>query len=368
VLFIRKGFFTMESTNSSLKLEHLTFPFEFEKKGDHDDEDDDMVRVTGYASTFNNKDFTNDVIERGAFAKTLKGKSGKNIKILWQHDAHKPIGRIIKAVEDEKGLFIKAVMPKEHSLVKDVVALIKADIINRMSIGFQVEDSDISRSGVRTLKEINLFEVSFVTFPANEKAEITDIKSVIGFKDLPLADSTYPWDRVEALKRVRKFIGSEDLLSDKYADSFFWFNEADPNALCIYKLAFADVIDGKLMAIPRAIFESTAILLGARGGVDIPSSDRPSVIRHVEQYYKKMGRESPFQDNKCWDLDHAKSMTKEDIFYFLKQAKAFGPEDLRYFMERFIERKLERNGDICFKQEKSTIIKEITAMKALLGL
>ena len=367
MLFIRKGFFTMESNNSSLRLEHLSFPFEFETKAD-DDEDDGMARVSGYASTFNNKDFTNDVIERGAFKKTLRGKSGKNIKILWQHDSHMPIGRVVKAVEDERGLFIEAVMPKEHSLVKDVVALIKSDVINRMSIGFQVEDSDISRSGVRTLKEINLFEVSLVTFPANEKAEITDIKGVTLFKDLPLANAKGFWDREAAIERVQKFFDSESSSLERYGDAFFWFDKAASDGICTYKFPFADVIDGKLVAVPCGILEAGVALCSGRKEADIPSEDRISVIRHVQRYYDKMGRESPFEDSKTWDLDHVKLMTKEDIFYFLKQAKAFNLDDLQYYRKNFIERKLETGDDISFKKEKSRIMKEIIAMKALLGL
>jgi len=279
-------------TFASDKMEKWDSDFEFETKADHDDdEDDDMFRVTGYASTFKNKDRVDDIIKPGAFAKTLKGKHGKRIKVLWQHRSDQPIGKIVKAVEDEKGLFIKAVMPKENSRVKDVAALIKAGVVDRMSIGFNIVDADVARSGVRTIKEIELHEVSFVTFEANEKATIDEIKGIGGFKDLPLTDLAYPWDRVEALERVRKFIGSEDSLSDKYADSFFWFNGADPtNALCIYKLAFADVIEGKLMAVPRGVFAAAAALRGARGGADIPTSDRSKVIRHVEKYYAKMGR------------------------------------------------------------------------------
>ncbi len=343
-------------------MEHMTFPFEIERKSSDDDEDDDMFRVTGYASTFNNKDLTSDIIKPGAFSNTIKGKHGKNIKVLWQHRVDEPIGKITKAVEDEKGLFIKAEMPKEHSKVRDVAALIKSGVIDAMSIGFAVEDSDVSRSGIRTIKEINLFEVSFVTFPANPKATISDIKGATSFKDLPLADIGRVWTSGAAIKRVREFTNSQDSPSARFRNAFFWFDSENADSFGAYKLPFADVIDGKLTAVPRGIFGAAAALRGARGGVDIPDADRPKVIRHVQRYYDKMGRTSPFENDKAWDLDHVKTMTKEDIFYFLKNANVFEPERLKYFMDRFVSETEKQSKEIPFN---SNITKEMLSIQAL---
>ena len=314
-------------------MEYLTFPFEIESKSQHDDEDDGMFKVAGYASTFGNTDLLNDVVQRGAFSKTIKGKSGKNIKVLWQHDISKPIGKINKAVEDEKGLFIRAVMPKDNSLVQDVMSLVKAGVVDTMSIGFTipVDGADFTNGGKRILKEINLHEVSLVTFPANPKAVVTDMKRATTFKDLPLAPIDRPFLKSEVVKRLREFTGSKDKPSSTYRNAFFWWDETKPDLFASYKLIFADVVGGELKAIPRGIFSRAGIMLGARGGVDIPDADRPGVIRHMKKYYEKMGRPNPF-DKKCFDLDHVKAMDIEDIKYFILENDIFEEEDCKYFL------------------------------------
>lgn len=120
------------------------------------------------------------------------------------------------------------------------------------------------------------------------------------FKDLPLAERGRPWSGAAAKARVRTWAGADDGLTTstiqkKWRDCFFWYDPSKPALFASYKLPFTDIVDGKLTAIPRGIFAAAGALLGARGGVDIPSADMPAVIRHVERYYRKMGLPSPFK-------------------------------------------------------------------------
>lgn len=124
-------------------------------------------------------------------------------------------------------------------------------------------------------------------------------KSVTPFKDLPLASRGTVWSAQAAKKRVRVWAGADEGLTSsaiqkKYRDCFFWYDAANPSLFSSYKLPFSDIIGGKLTAVPRGIFAAAGVMEGARGGVDIPQSDRAGVINHIKRYYKKMGLDSPF--------------------------------------------------------------------------
>jgi len=136
---------------------------------------DDEGFFEGYASTFGNEDSTGDIIEAGAFKKSL---ANREPKVLWQHEMDKPVGKVVEVREDEKGLYVKVKLAIKTSLGKDAYEYMKADIINRLSIGFRAIDADYDYdSNIRTLKEIDLFEFSLVTMPANDQAEVTAVKN-----------------------------------------------------------------------------------------------------------------------------------------------------------------------------------------------
>ena len=136
--------------------------------------------VEGYGSVFGVRDNYDDVIAAGAFLNTLKEHkaAGTMPAMLWQHDADKPIGIWTEMVEDEKGLRIKGQLAMETVKGKEAHALLKMGAINGLSIGFMSKQWAYDReTEVRTLTEIDLWEVSLVTFPANEKARVTNVKS-----------------------------------------------------------------------------------------------------------------------------------------------------------------------------------------------
>ena len=136
--------------------------------------------VEGYGSVFGVRDNYDDVIAKGAFIQSLKDHkaAGTMPAMLWQHDADKPIGVWTEMVEDEKGLRIKGQLALETVKGKEAHALLKMGALNGLSIGFMSKEWAYDRdTEVRTLTAIDLWEVSLVTFPANEKARVTNVKS-----------------------------------------------------------------------------------------------------------------------------------------------------------------------------------------------
>lgn len=136
--------------------------------------------IEGYGSVFGVLDNYDDVIAKGAFAASLADhkKAGTMPAMLWQHDADEPIGIWLEMAEDAKGLRVKGQLCLETTSGKEAHALLKMGALNGLSIGFVSKAWKYdTETDVRTLTEIDLWEVSLVTFPANEKARITNVKS-----------------------------------------------------------------------------------------------------------------------------------------------------------------------------------------------
>lgn len=136
--------------------------------------------IEGYGSVFGVKDSYDDVIASGAFKDSLAAhkSAGTMPAMLWQHEPDEPIGIWTEMVEDEKGLRIKGRLALETVRGKEAHALLKMGALNGLSIGFVSKQWAYDReTDVRTLTEIDLWEVSLVTFPANGKARITNVKA-----------------------------------------------------------------------------------------------------------------------------------------------------------------------------------------------
>lgn len=130
----------------------------------------------GYAAVFRNVDSYRDVIEPGAFSKTIK--ESKRVKILWQHDPYNVIGKPTHMEEDNHGLFVKGQI-SPTALGRDVMQLLKDGVIDELSIGFNtIKDEWDNEKNVRRIREVKLWEFSPVTFAANDQALITDAKSI----------------------------------------------------------------------------------------------------------------------------------------------------------------------------------------------
>ena len=119
--------------------------------------------------------------------------------------------------------------------------------------------------------------------------------AVTAFQDLPLADRDRTWDGDAADKRVRAWADAEDEPDARYRDAHVWYDADDKDQFGAYKLLIADVIDGRLRAVPRAIIAAGGVMQGARGGVDLPRKDIDRVKSHLAKYYAKMGDTPPWE-------------------------------------------------------------------------
>jgi len=158
------------------------FEVEADLKAYHDDDEKekDKGMFEGYASIFGNKDLGNDVIEKGAFMRSLRRKGAKKIKMLYQHDTKEPIGVFDKVMEDQNGLYVKGRLAMGTQKGKEVYELMKMGAIDGLSVGYRVDAKghhyDDKRK-YRVLKEVDLMEISAVTFPMNPRARIQAVKS-----------------------------------------------------------------------------------------------------------------------------------------------------------------------------------------------
>lgn len=136
--------------------------------------------VEGYAAVFNNVDAGGDIIHPGAFRKTLSER-GHLLKFLWQHDTKEPLGKIVEAREDQRGLFIKAVV-SDTARGRDALALLRDNAIEGLSIGYDpvkggTDYATVTGGTVRNLRELKLYECSLVTFQMNPEAAVTALKT-----------------------------------------------------------------------------------------------------------------------------------------------------------------------------------------------
>ncbi|PWR03054.1 HK97 family phage prohead protease [Meridianimarinicoccus roseus] len=134
----------------------------------------DGTRIEGYASLFGAVDQGGDVVQPGAYAGSLErlAAGGRAVKLLWQHDPTQPIGIWDEVHEDARGLHVKGRLLTEVARGREAAALIEAGAIDGLSIGYRTVRSHKTDSGRRVLAEIDLWEVSLVTFPMLPDARI----------------------------------------------------------------------------------------------------------------------------------------------------------------------------------------------------
>lgn len=149
------------------------------KAYDDEDEDKDYGTFEGYGSVFGNKDLGNDVIERGAFIKSLKKRKPQNVKLLYQHKSDMPIGVFDSIKEDGHGLVVKGRLALKTQAGAEAYELLKMGALDGLSIGFRVNPKMVEydkRANKRIIKEVDLMEVSLVTFPMNPQATVRSVK------------------------------------------------------------------------------------------------------------------------------------------------------------------------------------------------
>lgn len=132
----------------------------------------------GYASRFGEVDLGRDAVQSGAFAKSLKVLPASRVKMLREHNRSEPVGVWMEIAEDAVGLRVKGRLILDTLRGKETYALMKAGALDTMSIGYRTKASRLDKvKGVRLLDEVELHEISIVTFGMLPTANVTAVKS-----------------------------------------------------------------------------------------------------------------------------------------------------------------------------------------------
>lgn len=177
---------------------------------------------TGYGSIFGNEDQGNDIVQKGAFTKSLQDRPASKVKMLFQHKTDEPIGVFEEIYEDQKGLYVKGKLALGTQKGRETYELLKIGALDGMSIGFKADPQkqgyNENKRGIRTLKEVDLMEISLVTFPMNEDAVVETVKGN--------GKSIREWEdilrEVGGLSRTESKIGAKSLyksLNQREADN-----------------------------------------------------------------------------------------------------------------------------------------------------
>jgi len=151
-----------------MKIEYRTFTPEIRAEGDE-------YVFEGYPATWDTVDSYGTMFKRGAFKKTISDR-GSRIKVLWNHNVNEPIGKIVEIKEDAKGLFVRGLLTRGVAKADDVFKNLKAGVIDTLSFGFTpILDKKVD--GARSFTEVKLYEVSPVTFEANEGAKVIEVRN-----------------------------------------------------------------------------------------------------------------------------------------------------------------------------------------------
>ncbi len=127
--------------------------------------------IEGYASHFYKRDLAGDIVLPGAFKHSLAQRVPQKVSMLFQHDASEPIGVWEKIIETEKGLFVRGRIFADGARSRTAMALVRRGSVDGLSIGFRTQSAEPIAGG-RRLSEIELWEVSIVTFPMLPSARL----------------------------------------------------------------------------------------------------------------------------------------------------------------------------------------------------
>lgn len=132
----------------------------------------------GYASLFGKRDQQGDVVMAGAFAQSLRTKGPEQVRMLFQHNPSEPVGTWIDVVERPRGLWVRGRLNLKVQRGAELLALLESGGLDGLSIGFKTIRARNDRAtGTRQLLNIDLWEISLVTFPMLDGARVSTVKS-----------------------------------------------------------------------------------------------------------------------------------------------------------------------------------------------
>lgn len=183
---------------------------------------DDTGTFSGYGSVFDVLDSYNDIVEAGAFAASIDRleKQDEHVRMLWQHNWDEPIGTYPVLREDDKGLYFEGELVLEVQRAREAQALMKHKAVRGMSIGYVPKVSETDRkTGVTTLKEVDLWEISVVTFPANPAAKVVQVRSIRDFERMLTREAGFSRSEAQVIinQGFKALEGTRDAADDETA-------------------------------------------------------------------------------------------------------------------------------------------------------
>lgn len=315
--------------------------------------DDESRTITGLGAVFGNVDEVGDRLHPGSFKKTLGDKPVNRVPYLWQHflDAP-PIAIIHEAKEvsrDQLPLDVQREYPdatggvvvKRQYLKNDradeIYEGVKAGAISGISFGFDPMERTYERKdnrAIRNLHVVRLWEFSDTSIPAN--AATRAVKSAQPFHDGPLADKGEAWDgQAEVAKAT----------PEQLKKMCAWCDPDHEDTKQGYKLPYKTA-DGKLSwAGTKA---AMGALLGARGGVDIPSGDRRGVYETLAKAYRKFDEEPPdFKSLEiAWTVNDARQLIAAGVEFKIGKRNSAADEDKLRAVVTSLENSIEMLEDL----------------------
>lgn len=259
-------------------------------------EGEDHWTITGYGSIFNNVDLGKDVVVPGAFSKSLRER-GLPLLLFNHKMEDAPIGTVVDAKEDKRGLWFKAELPKDDSFVAGrIVPQLKKRGLRGTSIGYKCTDKETRKTdGARLLKQIDLYEISVVNLAMNPLATVEHIKGIVPYQDLPLDKDAKAWDAKAAFQKIRAKMGDnpEDLKS-----AFLFADVEKPVEQWDLRFLIADLDDsGGMKANHLAVLKASAAVFG--GGDVLPQGAEEAVGESLDRYFQRLNLQSP---SKSWSV------------------------------------------------------------------
>jgi HK97 family phage prohead protease len=313
--------------------------------------------------------------------------------VLFNHDPDRPIGKVVSATADGMGLLCKIVISNSEN---DIWNKIQEGIINKFSFKGRATDFDevVNADGEHSIivKALEIYEVSLVSVPANSaaktiswyisktledddmsknKKDIVELeegidltKGVVPFVASPKASEGAAWDASAAQKAVW---GDGKNIAD-YKKIHAWYDASKPDDKGSYKLPHHN---SSYDVAWRGVAAAMGALLGARGGVSIPDSDKGGVYSHLSKHYKQFGKTAPVK--KSYTEDELTLICNEDLsdenLKIMKAVDLFKttlmgemkeiPESVQEFLDDFL---VKYNQTIEVEKSKNELVEKLTGM------
>jgi len=270
--------------------------------------------VTGFASR-PTVDRVNEVVDTTAFEKSL-AIFRQNPVMLYMHDPRRPIGKFTQLDRTPEGLAVTGEVAQGTQDAEDAWKLVQQGVLKAFSIGFrELGEGLMDEQNVHHITDLELYEVSIVSIPANREALFTvaegkllDVemldhrkaptrgsKGVIPYHKYPVQEEGAAWDAGAARRSLASYAKSGDGYDfSKYRLGFTYVEEGAETNLTGYKLPHHVVTDGELKTNLRGCRAVIGVLAGARGGAGIPDTARQGVYNHVARHIKAdFGADTP---------------------------------------------------------------------------